>query len=212
MPGRVGVGAGHQVDMGGVVGRRGVHLLAVDDVLVAVTHGPALEAGQVCARLRLGEAEGENDVAFYHSRDEFLFLLFGARCQDGRSAAARSADGYADAGELFLNDILLDAAAALPAVFLGPAYADPIALGDLANQFAVVDATPAFFGGFQFAEDIIGNVLSDELLHFPSQGFLLGGISKVHAPTFARRMDSGVASERMPVSLSCERLAVSSKR
>ena len=73
---------------------------------------------------------------------------------------------------------------ALPAVFLGPANADPVALCNLADQFAVMDSTPAFFGGFQFAEDVIVDVLSDELLHFPSQGFLFRGISKIHAPTF----------------------------
>ena len=109
--GASGVGAGHQVDVSGIVGGRGVHLLAVDDVFVAVAHGTALEAGQVGARLRLGEAEGEDDVALYHSGDEFLLLLFGACGQNGRGAAARSADGHADPGELFLDDVLLDAAA-----------------------------------------------------------------------------------------------------
>ena len=78
MTGSVGIGAGHQVDVRGVVRRGGVHLLAVDDVLVAVADGAALQAGQVGSRLGLGEAEGKGNLAANDAGQELLFLLFGA--------------------------------------------------------------------------------------------------------------------------------------
>ena len=46
-----------------------------------------------------------------------------------------------------------------PPYSLGQLMPIQLRSADLANQFAVVDATPAFFGGFQFAEDVIGDVL-----------------------------------------------------
>ena len=53
--GRVGVGAGQQEDVVGVLGLGGPHLLAVDDPLVAVELGPRLEAGQVDPGVGLAE-------------------------------------------------------------------------------------------------------------------------------------------------------------
>ena len=109
----IGVGAGHQVDVAGVVGGGGVHLLAVDDEFVAVADGAALEAGQVGAGLGLGEAQGEGNLAADDAGEEFLLLLLAARRQDGRAARARASHGDADAGELLLDDVLVDAAAVL---------------------------------------------------------------------------------------------------
>ena len=54
--GRVGVGAGQQEDVVGVLGLGGPHLLAVDDPLVAVELGPGLQAGQVRSGVGLAEA------------------------------------------------------------------------------------------------------------------------------------------------------------
>ena len=47
MLGRVGVGAGDEDAEAGELGQRRPDLLAVDDPLVAVAHGPGAEGGQV---------------------------------------------------------------------------------------------------------------------------------------------------------------------
>ena len=57
---------------------RGVHLLTIDNEIVAVTHCSALQAGQVGSSLRLGETQSEDYLSSNHSRDEILFLLLGA--------------------------------------------------------------------------------------------------------------------------------------
>ena len=54
--GCIGVGAGEQEAVVGVMALRGPHLLAVDDPLVAVEHGRGLQAGKVGARVGLREA------------------------------------------------------------------------------------------------------------------------------------------------------------
>ena len=178
--GASGVGAGHKVNMGGVMGRRGVHLLAVNDVLIAVAHGATLQTSQVGAGLRLGEAQRENDLPVNQPRDEMLLLLFGPCGQDGRSAATGTADRDANAGEFLLHDVLFHAASALPTVFPGPADSNPFAFGNLANQFAVVLSATTFLCGFQFAQDIVGHVLRDECLDILAEGFLFRGVCKVH--------------------------------
>ena len=55
---RVGVGAGEQEDVVGVLGLRGPHLLPVDDPLVAVEHGGGLEAGEVGSGVRARRTPG----------------------------------------------------------------------------------------------------------------------------------------------------------
>ena len=155
------------------------------------------------------KAQGENDLAANHSRDEFLLLLLGASGQDGRGAAASSADGHADAGKLFLHDVLLDTAAALPAIFLGPAYANPVTLGDLAHQFAVVLAAAALLGGFQFPQHFVGDVFGDESLDFLAEGFLFRSVCKVHQGLFTARMDGCRSAHQVKgMRLPCLNIAV----
>ena len=88
MLGRVGVGAGQQEDVVGVLGLRGPYLLSVDHPFVAVQLGPRLEAGQVRPGVGLAEALAPGDLAFEDARDELLLLLLGAPLQEGRARRA----------------------------------------------------------------------------------------------------------------------------
>ena len=148
MAGSVGVGAAHHVDVGGVVGGGRVHLLAVNHEIVTVTHGPALQSGQVGPGLGLGESQREDDLAANHAGDEILFLFLGASGKNGRSAAARAAHGDTPPHEFFFNDVLVDAAAALASVLLRPTDADPALIRDLLHQLAVLRASAPFFAAF----------------------------------------------------------------
>ena len=69
---RVGVGAGQQEDVVGVVGLGRPHLLPVDHPLVPVELGPRLEAGQVRAGVGLAEALAPRDLALQDAGDELL--------------------------------------------------------------------------------------------------------------------------------------------
>ena len=59
----VGIGAGEQEDVVGVLRLGGPDLLPVDDPLVAVELGPGLERGEVAAGIRLGEPLAPGDGA-----------------------------------------------------------------------------------------------------------------------------------------------------
>ena len=84
MLGGIGVGAHGQPDVVGHVGAAGEDLGPVDHVLVAVAHGPGAQRRQVGARLGLGVADGEVDVAGQDPGQEVLLLLLGAVAHDGR--------------------------------------------------------------------------------------------------------------------------------
>ena len=193
----VRIGSGHQVDVGGIVGRGGVHLLAVDDVLVAVAHGPALQARQVGAGLGFREAQGENDLTIDQPGNELLLLFLCPGGQNGRCAAAGPAHCDAGASELLFHDVLFNSATALAAVFLGPADSYPLAFSDLSNQFSVVLAAATLLSGLQFSQDVIGNVFRDESLDFLAEGFLFRCVCKVHRGPFSNSLDGGGSARQM---------------
>ena len=72
------VGAHRQPDVVGVGDQAGPHLLAVDDVVVAVAHGGGAQRGQVGARAGLGVADREVQLARGDLGQEELLLLVGA--------------------------------------------------------------------------------------------------------------------------------------
>ena len=86
--GCVGVGAGDEHPPLGEVGEGGPHLLAVDDPLVAVAHGPGGEAGDVGAGARLAEELAPDLLAGEERAEVALLLLVGAVGDDGRRAHA----------------------------------------------------------------------------------------------------------------------------
>ena len=96
----------------------------------------SLQSGQVCPGLRFGETQRKDDVAANQPRQEVILLLFRACCQNGGSAAAGPNEGDADATEFFLDDILVDTAAALATVFFGPADANPALVAHLPVHFS----------------------------------------------------------------------------
>ena len=117
---RVGVGAGQQEDVVGVLRLGGPDLLAVDDPLVAVELGPGLEAGQVGAGVGLAEALAPGDLALEDARDELLLLLLGAPLQDGRADEGVTEEVApqrgAGPGELLVQHDLLEQGEPLAAV------------------------------------------------------------------------------------------------
>ncbi len=81
---RVRVGLRHEHDevRAMAVGDEG--LGAVDHVLVAVTHRPRLDAGDVGAGVRLGDAEARDALALDRRHEVPLLLLLGAEQEDRR--------------------------------------------------------------------------------------------------------------------------------
>ena len=66
---RLGVGLGEQHDAARVQAVGGPHLLAGDDVLVALAHGPGANRLDVGAGVRLGHRVGEVELAGGHARE-----------------------------------------------------------------------------------------------------------------------------------------------
>ena len=172
VPGSVGVGADHQVNVGRVVGRRGVHLLAVDNVFVAVLNRPALKACQVRAGLGLGETQGEHDIPADQSREEVFFLLVGSRRQEGRCAATSAANADTDPGKLLFNNVLVQPAPVLATVLLGPANPDPSLVGNLLVELPHQGTAAPLSVPFDLTFDLWGHVVHYKLTDLVSKGFL----------------------------------------
>ena len=123
--GGVGVGADEHLAVLGHVGVAGPDLLAVDHVLVAVPHGPGAQAGQVGARLGLGEALAPAVVALEDGGQVELLLGLGGLGHDRRSGVQQAHEVGADVGSagplgLLQEDQVLDGRGAPAAVLLRP--------------------------------------------------------------------------------------------
>ena len=86
--GRVGVGAGDEDAEAGDVGERRPDLLAVDDVDVAVAHGPGAEVGQVAARAGLAEQLAPDLLAAEQREQVAVLLRLRAGVEDRRTGPA----------------------------------------------------------------------------------------------------------------------------
>ena len=141
MLGCVGIGAGQQEDVVGVVRLGGPHLLAVDDPLVAVELGPVF---------RLARSEpASGSLKPWHQEISPLrmpgmncfLLLLGAPLQDRRAhqgvAEEVGPQRRPDPGELLVQHDLLEEGQALAAVLGGPAGADPTAGEELGRPLLV---------------------------------------------------------------------------
>ena len=80
--------------------------------------------------MRLGEAQRESDFAFDQAGDVIQLLFFGTGRHDRRRAAAAQRNIDARAREFFLDDILRQAVAILPAILLRVGGAEPAAVID----------------------------------------------------------------------------------
>src|SRR5579875_1874911 len=88
MLGRIGVGTREQDHPLRVMRTGGPDLLPVDDVLVAITHGAGLQAGEVGAGARLGKALTPRLLTRDDAGQEAPLLLLGAVGDDRRAGPA----------------------------------------------------------------------------------------------------------------------------
>ncbi len=139
--GRVGIGAGEQEAVVGVVATGGPHLLAVDDPLVAVEHRRRLQAGQVGAGVGLAEALAPAHLAAQDLGQELPLLLLGPPLQqrrpDERVAEEVGPHRRLGPGELLGDHDALHRRQPLAAVLLGPGGADPTAAVELRRPLLV---------------------------------------------------------------------------
>ena len=139
--GGVGIGAGEQEAVVGVVTLGRPHLLAVDDPLIAVEHGRRLDRREVGAGIRLREPLAPPRLSLQDAREELLLLLFAPPLQERRSDERVTEEVAAHrrlgAGELFGERDALHRGEALAAVLRGPGGADPAALEQLLRPVGV---------------------------------------------------------------------------
>src|SRR5581483_4225339 len=180
---RIGVRAGEHMDPVGVLGVARPDLLAVDDEVVAVGHGAGLQAGEVGAGARLGEALAPEHVGACDRRQEALLLLLvavhhdaGADHVDPLPAAA----GRAVIGALLAEDHLADVAGAGAAVLFGPGHRQPATLGQLLLEGAHARELVVALG--RDAADRIAHapVLADEAAHLAAERLVLFGKCELH--------------------------------
>ncbi len=140
----VGVGADGQPEVVGLVAAGGPHLLAVDDVVVAVAPSGGAERGQVGAGVRLAVADREVHVTGQDPRQEHVLLLLGAvadqRRPDGLQRDRRQV--HVVVLRLVGEDRLLDLAEPVAAVLLRPADAHPAVGAHPLDQLLVRRTVP----------------------------------------------------------------------
>src|SRR3954454_23338285 len=121
MLGHILVGARQQQTPVGDIGVACPDLVAVDDVLVALTRCGGGQRRQVGPRTRLAEALAPPIGAVYHARQEALsyFLASVVAEGDDQVAEARTRGG-ARLGDLLVDDDVVDRRQILPAIFLRP--------------------------------------------------------------------------------------------
>ena len=118
------IGPAQHVEPVGVGAERHPDLLAVDDPLVAVAHGPGTQARQVRSRARLGEALAPELTHARDGRQEAALLLVGAEVQQGRAEQVPAVNahpvGRSGSRVLLMEDDLLGQRAPAPAVLPRP--------------------------------------------------------------------------------------------
>ncbi len=118
------VGLGDEHDHIGAVAVRDVGLGAVDDVVIAVSDGAGLDAGDIGAGVRLGDAQAEDLLALDRRDDPLLLLLLGAEGEDRRHRhVGVDGDPHRKAARVGVADLLGEhqrrvVVASLPAVGL----------------------------------------------------------------------------------------------
>ncbi len=178
--GGVGVGPGGQPDVVGLVGAAGEDLVAVDDPLVTVEHGPGAQRGEVGARTRLGVADGEVDLAGQDAREEEALLLVGAEAHEHGTDGVEGHERERCPGPLHLGeeDELVGGGPALPAVLLRPADPEPAVLSHPAHQGAE-DLAPLLLA-VQRPADVGRQHVGEVGPQLVPQGQLLRGLLEMH--------------------------------
>ena len=145
MLGGLGVGAGGEPAVVGVVALGGEDLLAVDDEIVAVLHGGGLERGEVAAGAGLGVAEAVAGLAAENLGEVEGLLLLGAEEHQrrGNEGDAHIEGGGVGVGGLVAENGLIDHVLAAPAVLLRPGDAEVSGLAGLAAHLPLEGDAPA---------------------------------------------------------------------
>ena len=168
----VGVRPCCEPDVVSVPGERGPGLLAVDDELVAVADGSALQRSEVGAGIGFGVADTEGDLPAGDLRQEEVLLLLGAVLHQGRADGVdrEHRDRCADGHRLVEHHELFDGGVAATAVFLGPPDRQPTVASHLADDLSVHRAGALFgreripdLGREQFVV-VVAQLLSERLL------------------------------------------------
>ena len=176
----------HPVPLG-EVRAGGPGLLAVEPPSVAILGRLELHGGSVGSSVGLGVADGELDLVLEDLGEELLLQLVGAVSDDG---LADDADALADlrptsAGELLVEQVLIDTLSVLAAVLLGPGDAEPALLAQLGHELSAlrrVDDLRHVLS--RDVEDIRVIVGVEERLDLLGKGLLLIGELKIHGASF----------------------------
>src|SRR5690242_9210188 len=116
----------------------GPDLAAGDGEAALDCDGLGADRGEVRAAVGLAHADAEIALALDDARQHRLTLLLAAEAQDERPALAvghpMRADRRARRQQLLGDDVALEEAPLLPAIFLGPGHADPAALAEAATE------------------------------------------------------------------------------
>ena len=192
------IGAGQQHHPVGDLREAGPDLLAVDHVVVAVLHGPGLEAGQVRSRVRLGVALAP-DLLAGEDLLEVPLLLGLAPVRDDRGAGHPDAENVERRrrpveDQLLVEEELLHPAQAAPAVLLRPRQAEQPRLVE-----APLPVPPELveLGARHVAHDRPGGPVRRQVggepgSHLGPERLLLGSEAEVHR--ILRGLDSADAS------------------
>ena len=174
--GSVGIGAHDDLADVAVLGARRPHLLAVEHPLVAIAHGPALEAGEVGSGGGLAEELAADDVAPVHLAQACVLHLVGGVGEDrGRHHPEPDAEGLlgrrVEAGRLRLPGALVRRRQ-LPAPVLRRARDPP--------EAGVEDAGLPLLGlahlGQLFFERLLGEEAHFVVALTPRRGLLVAGL------------------------------------
>ncbi len=197
---RVGVGPHREPDVVGHVRAGGEDLGPVDDVLVAVATRPGPQRGQVGARLGLGVADGEIELAREDLREEERFLLLRAVAHDGRTHRVDRDEGKGSPGapRLVEEDELIGRRPALPTELGRPADSEPAVLADPPDHLTPgVSALPGPRqpGPHLFGEQV-GVVPAQVGAQLPLVGTLFEEHRRAASRTFRRSLHVKAASAK----------------
>ena len=129
MLGCIGIGAGEQEAIVGVVSTSGPYFLTIDDPLVSIENRCRLQRCQVGSRVGFAESLTPTRGAVHDVGQELFLLFFGAPLQQRRSNQSVteevSPQWRLHGCEFFRQHNALHGGQTLAAVLLGPGCADP---------------------------------------------------------------------------------------
>ena len=191
---RVGIGAGEEEAELSSLGVAGPYLLSVDDVLVAVLDGPALQRSEVGAGIRFAKALAPEHIALADAIQVILLLLFRAKEHEAGADPVEvhvlRAARLAVAGEGLLEDHLGPDGCVGTAVFLGPSHGEPAALADLLAE--LLGVLPAALAAAEHAFPPGRDLRFEEVIDLPAERLVLFAPAKLHGkpPTHLGAVDA----------------------